>query len=79
MNLNLEIDEGLVPRIDALARVQNVSRELAAIAALRAWFADPIRCDFGDFEILRPGPELDPYFKHLHPDRQLEILEERLR
>ena len=79
MKMNLEIDERLVPRIDALARVQNVSRELAVIAALRAWFADPIRCDFGEFEILRPGPELEPEFKHLHPDRQLEILEERLR
>jgi hypothetical protein len=53
--------------------------EGAVLAALRAWFADPIRCDFGEFEILRPGPELEPEFKHLHPDRQLEILEERLR
>jgi len=49
MNLNLEIDEGLVARIDEIASVQKTSRELSVIAALQSWYAHPKICDFGDF------------------------------
>jgi hypothetical protein len=78
MNLNLEIDERLVARIDEIASVQKTSRELSVVAALQSWYAHPKICDFGDFVIHRPGPELSPEFKEYPPETQRELLGERL-
>jgi|tagenome__1003787_1003787.scaffolds.fasta_scaffold14921910_1 hypothetical protein len=78
MKMNLEIDEGLVARIDEIASVQKTSRELSVIAALQSWYAHPKICDFGDFVIHRPGPELRPDFRELPPDTQRDLLGERL-
>jgi hypothetical protein len=78
MNLNLEIDERLVARIDEIASVQKTSRELSVVAALQSWYAHPKICDFGDFVIHRPGPELTPEFKEYPPETQRELLGERL-
>jgi hypothetical protein len=78
MKLNLEIDEGLVSRIDTIARAQKTSREMSVLAALQAWYAHPKICDFGEFVIHRPGPELTPEFKEYTPDVQRELLGERL-
>ena len=78
MNLNLEIDERLVARIDEIASVQKTSRERSVLAALQSWYAHPKVCDFGDFVIHRSGPELTPTFRELPPDTQRELLGERL-
>jgi hypothetical protein len=78
MKMNLEIDERLVARIDAIASVQKTSRELSVVAALQSWYAHPKICDFGDFVIHRPGPELTPEFKELPPETQRDLLGERL-
>jgi len=78
MKMNLEIDEGLVARIDEIASVQKTSRELSVVAALQCWYAHPKICDFGDFVIHRPGPELTPDFKEYPPETQRKLLGERL-
>ncbi len=78
MKINLEIDEALVARIDAIAQVQKTSREMSVVAALQAWYAHPRTIDFGDFQIYRSGPEGTHCFKEYHPDTQREILGDRL-
>lgn len=78
MKMNLEIDEGLVSRIDAIARLQKTSREESVFAALQAWYAHPRTIDFGDFKIYREGPEARQDFKELPPETQRELLGERL-
>jgi hypothetical protein len=78
LNLNLEIDERLVARIDAIASVQKTSREQSVVAALQCWYAHQREIDFGDFVIHRAGPELTPDFKELPPDTQRDLVGERL-
>jgi hypothetical protein len=77
MKIDLEISEALVARIDAIARAQKTSREMSVVTALRAWYAHPIICDFGDFQIHRDGPENTPEFKELSPATQEKLLGER--